>query len=78
MLLSVDYCCKTAENRFHKSHHCSNNINGRDVQRRNVVNICGQVKFMGTMTKWPVQKHKAIIPKTIKDIFVCVGRLFIS
>ena len=18
---------------------------------------CGQVKFMGTMTKWPVQKH---------------------
>ena len=32
------------------------NINGRDVQRKNVVK-CGQVKFMGTMTKWPVQKH---------------------
>ena len=24
---------------------------------------CGQVKFMGTMTKWPVQKHTQNITK---------------
>ena len=33
------------------------NINGRDVQRKKCCKQCGQVKFMGTMTKWPVQKH---------------------
>jgi len=32
-------------------------INGRDVQRKNVVSNVD--KFMGTMTRWPVQKHKA-------------------
>ena len=32
------------------------NINGRDVQRKKCCKQCGQVKFMGTMTKWPVQK----------------------
>jgi len=32
------------------------NINGRDVQRKHVVN--NMDKFMGTMTRWPVQKHK--------------------
>jgi len=33
------------------------NINGRDVQRKNAVNNVDKVKFMGTLTKWPVQKH---------------------
>ena len=32
-------------------------INGRDVQRKKCCKQCGQVKFMGTMTKWSVQKH---------------------
>jgi len=34
-----------------------NNIKGRDVQRKKGCKQCGQVKLMGTMTKWPVQKH---------------------
>jgi len=34
------------------------NINGRDVQRKNVVSDADKFKFMGTMTRWPVQKHK--------------------
>jgi len=29
----------------------------RHVQRQKCCKQCGQVKFMGTMTKWPVQKH---------------------
>jgi len=33
------------------------NINGRDVQRKKCCKQCAQVRFMGTMTKWPVQKH---------------------
>jgi len=37
--------------------HNYNNINGRDVQRKKCCKQCGQIKFMGTMTKWPVQKH---------------------
>jgi len=32
------------------------NKNERDVQKK-CCKQCGQVKFMGTMTKWPVQKH---------------------
>jgi len=34
------------------------NINGRDVQRKNVVSNVDEFNFMGTMTRWPVQKHK--------------------
>jgi len=33
------------------------NINGKEVQRKKSRKQCGQVKLMGTMTKWPVQKH---------------------
>jgi len=33
------------------------NINGRDVQRKNGVSNVD--KFMGAMTRWHVQKHKA-------------------
>ena len=34
----------------------NDNINGGDVKKK-CCKQCGQVKFMGTMTKWPVQKH---------------------
>jgi len=35
-------------------------INGRNVQRKNVVNnVDKSGLIMGTMTKWPVQKHTA-------------------
>ena len=40
------------QNKVHLS-----NINGRDVQRTKCCKQCGQVKFIDTMTKWPVQKH---------------------
>ena len=36
------------------------NINGRDVQRKKCCKQCGQVKFMGTMTKWPVKNTQNI------------------
>ena len=32
-------------------------INGRDVQRKNVVNNEDKSSLLGTVTKWPVQKH---------------------
>ena len=35
------------------------NTNGRDVQRK-CCKQCGQVKFMGTMKKWPVQNTQNI------------------
>jgi len=45
---------------------------------------CGQVKFMGTMTKWPVQKHtehhKHGVYKDatyIKNTIFCVFRIFL-
>jgi len=30
----------------------------RRCSKKKCCKQCGQVKFMGTMTKWPVQKHK--------------------
>jgi len=45
------------------------NINGRDVQRKHVVSNVD--KFMGTMTRWPVQNTKHITKHEVyKDIHV--------
>ena len=43
-----DLCVKTAVEVQYKWKRCS---------KKKCCKQCGQVKFKGTMTKWPVQKH---------------------
>jgi len=44
---------------------------------------CGQGKFIGTMTKWPVQKHTEhnktrSIQQTLRNNYFCVFRIFLG
>ena len=60
------------------------NINGRDVQRKHVVNNVDKSDwFMGTMTKWPVQKHRTLqnteytkTQQTLRNSFFVCFRIF--